>query len=259
MILQNRNKIILPEEKSKDFKNFLLGVKLLISGSEIDIVNLIRNSLPKIDPQPAKILYNASKGDLKFLETIIEKLGLLANKDIIIEFISLLLGQNTLTKALGDKIGVYEENYETLEALLLFIMAITRYDFQIKPKIISEVKGIDNLTKENAKLYREFIDPIRLNLEFSINKLIRTGAIDIRKINVKTEYVSLKRLIEGTINNIDGYMNTDLVLHKNINSLFSKEKIIEIVEIMVEDVSIIWGFDFLKFVSIDHIWKPKAE
>ena len=188
---------------------------------------------------PAKILYNASKGDLKFLETIVEKLSLLANKDIIIEFISLILGQNTQTKALGNKIGVFEENYETLEALLLFIMAITRYDFQIKPKIISEVKGIDNLTKENVKLYREFIDPIRINLEFSINKLIRTGAIDIRKIYVKTEYLSLKRLIENSINNIKRYSDRDLVLHKNINSLFSKEKIIEIVEIIVEDVSII--------------------
>jgi len=237
--LQNRNKIILPKEKSKDFKNFLLGVKLLISGSDINIVNLIQNSLPDIDPQPAKILYNASKGDLKFLETIIDKLGLYANKDIIIEFISLILGQNTQTKALGDKIGVYQKKYETLEALLLFIMAITRYDLQIQPKIISEVKEKGKLTKENVKLYREFIDPIRLNLNFSINKLIRTGAIDIRKIKVETGNTSLKKLIEGTINNINGYMNRDSALHKNINSLFSKEIIIEIAEIIVEDVSII--------------------
>ena len=157
---------------------------MLISGSEIDIVNLIRNSLPKIDPQPAKILYNASKGDLKFLETIIEKLGLHANKDIIIEFLSLLTGQSTKTNSLGDKIGVSEEDHETLEALFSFIITTTRYDLQVKPKIIDEIEGKVKFTEKDNILFKQFIDPIIFSLEFSIMKLIRTGAIDVRKDNI---------------------------------------------------------------------------
>ena len=78
--LAKRKKIKLPIERSLDLKNFLLGVKLLMKGSELQIVKLLQNSLPNIDPNPSNVLYLASKGELKHMEIIIDNLGLLGHK-----------------------------------------------------------------------------------------------------------------------------------------------------------------------------------
>ena len=109
---------------------------------------------------------------------------------------------------------------------------------QVKPKIILQIDDIENFTKANEILYKEYIDPIRITMENSITILIRTGAIDIRNITVKTGYSAMKKLIGNAINNIAGTEDGDPIIQKNINSSFSKEKIIEIWEIMVEDVRI---------------------
>ena len=209
-----------------------------MKGSEIDIVNLIQNSLPKLNPQPVKILYNASKGDLTFLEIIIEKLGLLANKDIIIEFLSLLTGQSTKANALADKIGVYEEDHETFEALLSFIVTTTKYFLQVKPKILSQIEGVKQFIKENEIDFREFIDPIRHSLESCIIKLIISGAIDIRKTYVIVGNIASNNLIDMNINKITGSKPKNRDLQKNIISLLSKDKILAFLDNIINNVSV---------------------
>ena len=128
---------------------------------------------------------------------------------IIIEFVSLLTGNWKQIKELGEKIGIHEEDFEAFEALFEFIVATTKYDMQIKPKIASEIGGISNLNKDNEVIYKEFIDPIKATLDHCIMMLIRTGAIDVRFIRVKNNYSTMKKLIDDAFKNIAGEDSND--------------------------------------------------
>ena len=173
------------------------------------------------------------------MEIIIENLGLLGHKNIIIEFLSLLTGNWIHIKELGEKIGIYEKDFETFKALFEFILVTTKYDMQIKPKIISEIGGISNLKKDNEVIYKEFIDPIKATLDHCIMILIRTGAVDVRIIKDKNKYSTMKKLIGDAFKNIAGEDSNDPIFQKNVNSSLSKEKLVEICEIMIDDVRIL--------------------
>ena len=76
----NSQGIFISVEDSQALKHFLLGMQLLLKGSEIEITELLHNTLPNVKPGPAKLLYQASKGDLECLEDVIESFGLWTQK-----------------------------------------------------------------------------------------------------------------------------------------------------------------------------------
>ena len=155
-------------------------MQLLMQGSELKIENLIRNSLESVDPYPAQVLYMSSKGNLEYLEISIENLGFSPQKSLILKFLAVLTNQSSTLKEIGEKLGVYEESIEIFEALFSFIMTVTKYNLQIKPKIMSEMK--DEKSKKEIKiLYKEVIDLIRNSLYKSILIMVRSGAVDERK------------------------------------------------------------------------------
>ena len=213
-------------------------MQLLMQGSELKIENLIRNSLESVDPYPAHVLYMSSKGNLEYLEISIENLGFSPQKSLILEFLAVLTNQSSTLKEIGEKLGVYEESIEIFEALFSFIMTVTKYNLQIKPKIMSEMKD-EKSKKEMKILYKEVIDLIRNSLYKSILIMVRSGAVDERKTGIKKRIAAVKNLVNSLIQNFGGDKDEDPLVHANVNSELSKEEIHEICQERAEQVRVI--------------------
>ena len=65
--------------------------------------------------------------------------------NILLEFLSLITRQSSKANEISERIGIYEEDIETFEALIEFVITTTKYNLKIKPKILSEVKDTANL------------------------------------------------------------------------------------------------------------------
>lgn len=225
------------EEKAIKLKNFFLGMQLLMKGPELQIANLIKNSLDDVDPSPAHILYMSSKGDLEYLEISAENLGFWTQKMLILEFIAALTGQSKTMKELAEKLGVYEEDTEVFEALFNFVITSSKYNLQIKPKIMAEIKDDKNKKKEMKILYKEVLDPVRASLFKSIMILIRSGAVDERKRGLKKRIAAVKNLVKGIVQNFGGDQDAqDPLANENVNDELSREEIHEICNERVEQV-----------------------
>ena len=245
--LAESNDIKINEENFILLKNFLLGMQLLMRGPDLQISSLISNSLQDVDPKFAHVLYMSSKGDLENLEISIESLGLLNQKGILLEFLAFLTNQSTSMKEIGDKLGVYKENIEVFEALFSFSMTVTKYNMQIMPKIMAEIKDDKNLKKEIKTLYKEVIDPIRAILYNNIKILVRFGALDERKGGLTRKVAVVKNLIGSVVQNIGGDQEAqDPLANMNVNSELSKEEIHQICTERAEEVTF-WLYSIIKF------------
>ena len=232
--IAKNNKIEVSVKQSIEIKNFLLSMQVFIQGSDIHIDYLIRKSLKGVDPNPAKLLYLASKGNLKCLENIIEELGFSSNKEIILEYVSLLTNNISSLKEIGNKLGVYEENIEIFEDLCLFIMTVTKYKSQIKPKILSELIGVINIKKEIKARFLEVIKPIKDSLYNSILSFVRGGAVDARPAKKKNMASSI---VSGASKIIKKAYFEKQIFSVNVNSVLSPDEIHEFWERKVNEVN----------------------
>ena len=188
--IAKKNGVEVTVEQSTALRDFLLGMQMLIQGSDIQIGLLIKRYLKDIDPVPAQTLYMASKWDRSSLDKVISDLGFTSQKDWILEFLMLITNKGTWTTEISAKIGIFEENKESFEALVGFVLAVTKYRSQVQPKILREMASNAHNKNETKILYREVLEPIKAALYNNIIVLVKNGAIDARKKIIKKKNIA---------------------------------------------------------------------
>jgi hypothetical protein len=74
------------KENKNKLKNYLLAIYTLSKGSDFNIVKLITENVPKIDPYVANVFYKASQGDIANFDRVLDSLGIISQKKIVLEF-----------------------------------------------------------------------------------------------------------------------------------------------------------------------------
>ena len=137
-------------ENTKMLKNYLLAIYTLSRGSEFNIVRMVKESIPQIDPYLANIFYKASKGSIKKFDRVIDSLGLMPQKKTIIEFCHLLFEKDCYPVEIGGRLGVYPENAEVLDAIIKFVVTTSKYYIKVRPKF-EKLKSTDNVKKHDER------------------------------------------------------------------------------------------------------------
>lgn len=221
--IAKKNGVQVSISQSMALKNFLLGTQMLIQGSDIQLDQLITKFIKGVNPAAAQTLYMASRGDRSSLDKLISDLGFTTQKDWILEFLSLLTNKSTNTNELANKIGIYNENKESFEALVGFVLTVTKYKSQVRPKIFEEMKDTENIRDEMKILYREVLEPIKLALYNNVIVLVRNGTVDARK-----KLVHDRNAASSMLNKASGIFtkaSSDDQLYVNVNSALSAEEI----------------------------------
>ena len=125
----------IPEDNAKMLKNYLLAIYTLSRGSEFNIVRLVKENIPKIDPYLANIFYRVSKGSIKKFDRVIDSLGLMPQKKAITEFCHLLFEKECNPVEIGGRLGVHNANAEVLEAIIKFVVTASKYYIKVRPKL----------------------------------------------------------------------------------------------------------------------------
>ena len=140
----------IPVDNTKRLKNYLLAIYTLSRGSEFNIVRLVKDNVPKIDPYLANIFYKASKGSIKKFDRVIDSLGLMPQKKTIIEFCHLLFEKDCDPVEIGGRLGVYPENAEVLDAIIKFVVTASKYYIKVRPKF-EKLKSIDKGNRHDER------------------------------------------------------------------------------------------------------------
>jgi len=122
------------KENVKDLKSYLLAIYTLSKGSEFDIVKLVKENLPKVDPYAANVFYKASKGDIKKFDKILDSMGVVNQKKAVLEFCQLLFDKDIDIPEISGRLGVTEESSEILHAALRLMIVTSHYFIKIMPK-----------------------------------------------------------------------------------------------------------------------------
>ena len=210
--IAQKNRVEVSVSQSIALRDFLLGIQMLIQGSDIQVDLLIKRYLKEINPVPAQTLYMASKGDCNSLDKVINDLGFTTQKDWILEFLLLIINKSIRTSEISAKIGIFDENKESFEALVGFVLAVTKYRSQVQPRIFEEIAGTENIKSEMKILYREVLEPIKATLYNNIIVLIKNGAVDARKKIIKKKNIASSLLGSAT----------SLLSNADISKCFSK-------------------------------------
>ena len=170
--------VIIKSENSKKLKDYLLAIYTLSRGSEFDIVSLVKEGVQKIDPYLANIFYKASKGSIRKFDRVIDSLGLMPQKKTILEFCHLLFERECNLLEIGGRLGVYPENVEALEAIIRFIVTVSKYYIKVKPKF-DELSSINKGKRHDERTQMtESIVEISANLKKYLYILYHNGVIE---------------------------------------------------------------------------------
>ena len=110
----------------------------------------------------------------------------------------LITNKGIRTTEISAKIGIFDENKESFEALVGFVLAVTKYRSQVQPRIFEEMAGTEDIKSEMKILYREVLEPIKTALYNNIIVLVKNGAVDARKRIIQKKNIASSLLGSAT-------------------------------------------------------------
>ena len=115
------------------FKNRVMALSTLSMGSDLDIVSMVKISLPYFPSQKIQRLYEASKGDIGSIKHII---GNLCNCQVkvVMEICNLFLEDNFKANKIARHLGLEPEQAHVLTAYICLVIDCQKYSAKISSR-----------------------------------------------------------------------------------------------------------------------------
>lgn len=257
--------IYLEKENMKVLKNYLLSIYTLSKGSDFDIVKLVKENVPKIDPYVANVFYKASQGDIAKFDRVLDSLGIISQKKAVLEFCNCLFERDTEMIEIASRLGVHPENADIFHAVLKLVVTTSKYFISIRPKLLElgefSSKNTDpdkTLSNEERTQMTEAILQISASIKKYIGILYQADIIEPDIAGFSGKIMKIGSFIKELFYDATGedefrepprYKNLDITLRKE--QLMASTNI-KLQKILKGDTSIVKDivnqtFEFLEF------------
>ena len=245
MSLDPKLKDVIDMDSMTQFKNHLRVFHQLLNGDEIDLVKLIKRSIPEFDSKVIRTLKASSDGNMEHFAKIIDGLGLSMHKNCILEFFKLITSGDTNLIEIGKRIEVDKENIDVLKSLFKFVIVSSKFFIYIKPKfdqikLQNNIVASDSILDEHKIRYREAVDFAKKKLAKWLQVFIKRNTIKVKSFGFKGVFSNIKSFAKDAITDLGGYGTVeDILKAKSINAQLSDADIDKFETNTVNSVSLL--------------------
>ena len=142
--------VYIDKSDSLQLKNYFLSIYAMSRGSEFNIEAMVKRQIPQVDPVMIRLFYKSSQGLISKFDRILDALGIITQKKVVIEFSNLLFERDADLPELAGRLGIYPENSEIFHAAVKLMVITSKFFIKTLPQL-NKLKTIEKGNRHDER------------------------------------------------------------------------------------------------------------